>query len=387
MPSTYRAYINKLSNKIRGTAHMPARGKKKGDALLSYLVSPFTQTPKESHMDPHANYWECAEIARLLAERGYAVDIIQWNDEAFIPKKKYKICIDTQKRLERLAPLLPSDCKKVMHVVSSYGEFQNNAEQKRLANLKSRRGIELKAQRTESPSTNPRFAAYMEGFGNDTVYATYARFGKDIFPIHESVSKTFDFPANKNFATAKKSFLWFGGGGAVHKGLDMVLEAFATTPDLHLHIVGPVAAEKDFMEAYKSELSLPNVTLHGRPKIDQAGNMSVNGVPFSQITDMCGALMYMSCSEGTSGAAVQAVHAGLYPIITPETGIDERAPATLISEPTVEKIRSAALEFAALSDNDVEAMARKAWSFIRAFYSKPEFSRTYALFLDTILKA
>ncbi len=120
------AYRNKLSNKLRGVAHVPAQGKKKGDILLSYLVRPFTLAPWEHPTDPHTNYWECSEIARLFSERGYAVDVINWSNTIFIPRKPYAAIIDTHQNLERLSPLLPSDCKKVMHVTFSY--HQNDAK-------------------------------------------------------------------------------------------------------------------------------------------------------------------------------------------------------------------------------------------------------------------
>ncbi|HEU5114318.1 MAG TPA: hypothetical protein VFT82_00970, partial [Candidatus Paceibacterota bacterium] len=137
------AYRNKISNKLSGVVRVPAQGVRKGDALLSYLTSPFTLAPGEFHTDPHASYWECTEIARLLSERGYDVDIINWNDDSFAPKKRYSVVIDIQRNLERLVPMLPSSCVKIMHVVSSYAEFQNAAEAQRLAGVKERRGAAL----------------------------------------------------------------------------------------------------------------------------------------------------------------------------------------------------------------------------------------------------
>jgi glycosyltransferase involved in cell wall biosynthesis len=381
-----RAYKNKISKKLTGVVHISARGKKKGYVLLSYLTSPFTMSPGRGHTDPHASYWECQEIARLISERGYAVNVIDWQNTTFIPKKKYAAVIDIQKSLERLSPFLHPSCKKVMHVVSAYGPFQNQAENTRLTELKNRRGIELIARRVEAETNNPAFADYMEGFGNARIHSTYSKFNKSIFPIHESVSMTFDFPADKNFAQAKRNFMWFGGGGAIHKGLDLVLEAFASTPDLELHIVGPVSVEKDFMEAYKKELSLPNIHLHGRPKFNTEGVMMIGDRPFVDLANECGALIYLSCSEGTSGAVVQAMHAGLYPMITPETGIDEKAPSTIIQSPSVISITAAIRSFASLSENEVASKTKTAWLFARSFYSKEEFTRTYSEFLDTILK-
>lgn len=46
----------------------------------------------------------------------------------------------------------------------------------------------------------------------------------------------------------RENFLWLGSRGAVLKGLDLVLEAFARMPDLQ--VSGPVEDEADFAAAY-----------------------------------------------------------------------------------------------------------------------------------------
>jgi hypothetical protein len=383
--SLVRAYRNKITNKLYGVVYMPHRGRQRGAILLSYLTAPFTQAPGKLPTDPHAGYWECGEIVRLLTERGYDVDIIDWKNESFIPRKPYKACIDIQKNLKRLSPHLKNDCLKIMHIVSSYAEFQNTQEQKRLNAIKERRGVSLKPRRIDSVSDNPAFADILEGFGNSTVHATYARFGKQIHPIPESVSSEFPFPDTKDFAEARKNFLWFGGGGAVHKGLDLILEAWTGLPaELTLHIVGPIKAEDDFMDAYKTELSLPNVFVHSRPKTDTSGNMTVDGKPFGTITDSCANLLYFSCSEGTSGAVVQSMHAGLIPIITPESGIYEDAPTITVSNPTVSKIREEVLRVSQSEPQELKKHAQKVWQYARSRYTKKTFSAGYADFIDTI---
>ena len=385
MFSSYWAYRNKITNKIWGVCHVPAQSKKKGAVLLSYITTPFTQSPGKAPTDPHTSYWECAEMARLFSERGYDVDIIDWKNDTFIPKKKYVACIDIQKNLERLSAHLTPETIKVMHVVSAYAEFQNNAEAQRLLDLKNRRGASLLPRRTEIISRNPFYADVMEGFGNKTIYNTYKKFGKDVFPIHASVSKTFEWPKTKDFELAKKHFLWFGGGGAVHKSLDLILEAFIDMPDLTLHIVGPVSAEIDFINEYSKELKSPNIKLYNRPKINTKGDMFVNEKPFTDITDKCGALIYPSCSEGTSGAVIQAMHTGLIPIISPETGINEGAPIILITNPTVAHIQKTVREFTKLSKEEVSKRSYDIWSFARSYYSKEAFSKSYASFITTIL--
>jgi glycosyltransferase involved in cell wall biosynthesis len=275
--------------------------------------------------------------------------------------------------------MLPKDCKKVLHIVGSFWKFQNNAELQRLENLEKRRGVRLQPKRTSPPSNSIEYADFIEGFGNKQVRDTYKHSNKPIFHIPISAVQTFDFPENKNWENAKKHFLWFGGGGAVHKGLDMVLEAFASTPELHLHICGPLLAEKDFIEVYKKELfETPNIKIYGR--------IDPTTAKFKNIADMCASTIHLSSSEGTSGAVIQAMHAGLVPIITPETGIDPDAGGIILENPTPELVKKTITEFSLTPTQEVESLARKAWSFVAQNHTRENFSKKYSEFIDTILK-
>lgn len=378
-----RAYRNKVSHKLWGTARTPAQGRKKGDILLSYLVRPFTLAPWEHFTDPHSNYQECREIARLFVERGYAVDAINWDNTTFIPRKPYRAVIDTAKNLERLSPFLPRDCKKVMHITFSY--HQNQKEQERLRDLKKRRGNALLPQRVEPPSRNPAYADFLEGFGNDTAHASFSEFGKSIYPIPISVTRQFDFPEQKNFSSARENFLFFSGGGAVMKGLDLVLEAFAGLPQYDLHIVGPATYEQEFERAYVKEFSLPNIHRYPRPRVNARGDMTVGGIPFVDIADKCAALLSPSASEGTSGAVIQAMHAGIVPAVTKETGLAEDAPAIILENPTVENIRTQAITIALSSPSALRLQAYNAWRWVRARHTMETFRAAYAHFIDEIL--
>lgn len=380
-----RAYMNKITNRLWGVAHMPAEGKKKGTILLSYLVRPFTLVPWEYPTDPHTNYWECREIARLFSLHGYAIDIINWNNTHFVPHKPYLAVIDTAQNLERLSSFLPRDCKKIMHITSSYNAFQNSAEQDRLDNLKKRRGVTLSPQRTEVTSLNPAYADFLEGLGNRTVHATFSQFNKSIYPIPISVAKMFDFPEKKDFEQARNHFLFLGGGGAVLKGLDLVVEAFAKLPNYHLHAVGPASYEKDFEQAYVKEFTLPNITRYSRPRIDKNGNMTVDGIPFDEITNRCAALIYPSASEGTSGAVVQAMHAGVIPLITRETGLAESAPVVILENPTVEMIRNRVIAIAKTNPETLRTQARHAWEWVREHHTQKTFREAYARFIGDML--
>lgn len=375
----YWAYRNKITNKLWGVVSMPATGKKKGSVLISYFTEPFTLAPWEHFSNLHTMYWECYEIARLFSSQGYAVDVINWNNRTFTPRKQYKVCVDTQGNLERLNQTLPKECRKVMHIVTTSPEFQNTAEKKRLDELKNRRGVALAPRRQVPMSNNVTYANFLEGFGNKTVRATYANANKAIFPIPISAVQLFDFPEHKDFDTARKHFLWFGGGGAVLKGLDLTLEAFAVMPELHLHVCGPIYGEKDFVKEYKEELErTPNIHVYGR--IDVASKQ------FADIINKCSAVVYPSGGEGSSGAVIQAMHAGLVPIITHETGIQEDSGYIPLENPTPESVAKAVKDFSNMPAKDIEEFSKKIWNYVRKRYTRKTFSDTYKCFIEEKLK-
>ncbi|HEY4500324.1 MAG TPA: glycosyltransferase, partial [Candidatus Paceibacterota bacterium] len=146
------------------------------------------------------------------------------------------------------------------------------------------------------------------------------------------------------------------------------------------------AFEKEFANIYSKEFSLPNIRRFGRPKITEAGKVEINGRDLKEFLNECATTVFMSASEGAGASVVQTMHAGLVPIVTPNTGIDERAGGIIISDPTVEKIKKAVIDFAALPPEKIEEMARQAWSFAREHHTREAFTKNYGDFIDNILK-
>ncbi|MDP3996380.1 MAG: glycosyltransferase [bacterium] len=380
------AYKNKITNKAFGLVSLHTPENKKGVVLLSFITGPFIQAPGEYFTDPHPNYWTCLEIAKLFLDRGYDVDVTNWDDFRFVPRKKYAVCIDMQYNLERLSRYLPKECKKVMFLVASHPSFQNEAEAKRLRNFEKRRGVTLPAKRTDPMTSDPSVADFILGYGNKTVHGTYEKFGKEILKVPVPAMDIYEFPENKDFNKARKNFLWFGGGGAILKGLDLVVETFASLPHLNLSVVGPSAFEKEFERIYARELSLPNIKRYSRPKIMKDGKIMTDGINILDIFNKCGATVYMSASEGGGGATVHAMQAGIFPIVTRNTGIYEEAPSKVIDEPSIENIAEAVEDFSTLPPKEVKKLSREVWSFARKNHTKEAFSRTFAGFIDNILK-
>lgn len=120
---------------------------------------------------------------------------------------------------------------------------------------------------------------------------------------------------DKDFDNCRKNFLWFGSGGLVHKGLDLVLEGFVQKPDFHLTICRPISQEEDFVKAFYKELYQKS-NAHTIRWID------VSSQKFRNILNSCVGIVYPSCSEGGGGSVINCMHAGLIPIVSYEASVE-----------------------------------------------------------------
>ncbi len=377
--------LNKIRYKTFGYVKIGANGKKRGYALLSYITMPFTVLPWQINTDPHSSYWEVQEIARILSLHGFEVHVIDHKNTNFIPSKKYSLFIDIGKNLERLRDLLPTDCKKIFHIVSASPEFQNQAENKRLEYLETRSGIKLTPRRSETENKSALYADYLEGFGNETIKNSYRYTNKPIYDIPISVAKTFDF-TERNYDESKKRFLWFGGGGAILKGLDIVLEVFSQLPQLELAVVGPIKAEIEFYTTFKKFFELPNIKLYDRPKFKKDGEIYLNDtVNLKEFFTEFGFMIYPSASDTASGSVVQSMHAGIIPIITKETGLDERAPVIFLDNINIGFIRRTVFSLSQCNNTILKNLSMKVWDYARSKHTKNSFSIAYNEFIEKIL--
>lgn len=361
----------------RGVVHVSPKGPVRGNVLLSYITLPFVIS--DNLLNAHTNRWECREIARLFLEQGYNVDVIDWTNTTFIPKKDYHFVIDIHHNLERISPFLPKDCVKIFHATGAHWLFQNTAEYTRLLELQKRRGVTLAPQRIMPPSRAIEHADIVTLLGNDFTENTYAYAKKKIYRIPLSTTHTYATPTQKNFENAKKNFVWFGGSGMVHKGLDLVLEAFTAIPEYNLTICGKVSNEKDFEQTYYKEL-------YQTPNIRVVGLIDPGSAEFKEICDNAIALVYPSCSEGQSGAVITTMHAGLIPIVSHQSGVDTKDFGRTLKENSIEEIKRAVHEIATTPLETLHSMSLGAWEFAQKKHTRATFSEHYKSVIQELLR-
>jgi glycosyltransferase involved in cell wall biosynthesis/LmbE family N-acetylglucosaminyl deacetylase len=345
--------------------------KSQGDMLLSYRIEPFLLKPGEPIQNSHTHYWESWQIARTFLDLGYSVDVIHARNKTFQPKKNYSYFIGHRINFDRIAGLLKGDCVKIAHLDTAHWIVNNYSTYQRKFELQQRRGLAIKeSHRLIEPNLAIESADYAVTYGNQFTFETYRHAKKPLFRVPISTCALFPSPENKNFGACRSNFLWFGSGGFVHKGLDLVLEAFAEMPDYHLYVCGPLEKEKDFARAYSKEL-------YQTPNIHTIGWVDVEGAEFAEIANRCLGLVYVSCSEAGGGSVITCMHAGLIPLVSYESSVDVGDFGVVVKGHSVNAIKSAIQMVSQFPVEQLQKMAQKSWEYARVGHTREKFAEEY----------
>lgn len=353
--------------------------KARGKVLFSYIINGFLLELDDPIPNKHTNIWQSVKMAETFVELGYEVEIISWKNNTYIPKGKYSAFVDVRRNMERLAPLLNKDCVKITHLDTSHIIFHNYAEAKRLLELQQRRGVSLQPHRYEPPNLAIEHADYATTCGNDATIKTFAYAGKKIFKIPSPCAVTYDWLDDKDFENTRKNFLWFSSSGLVHKGLDLVLDAFRDLPDYHLTICAPVDKDADFLEAYKNEI-------YNTENINLIGWVDIESKYFIDIFSKCTGVLHTSCSEGGAPSVKTCMHAGLIPIVSYETGIDMEDFGITLESCSVDEIKNSITYLANLPTEELKSRSHKAWKFAREHFTRENFTIKYKQVISQIME-
>lgn len=353
--------------------------------LLSYLSYPLRWRDDNPGFLGHTNAWTSREIARIFVGRGLDVDAINYNDLVFHPRRTYDVAFDICWNLARLMPFFSPETTKILLCTGSDPYYQNSAELARIEEVNWRRAGSCQPRRVvANPEMSRRSMEVADACalnGNNHTLQTYPVNLREKMtlvtvcasPIGESVKGPGDF------VPAQREFLWFNGSGAVHKGLDLVLEVFARNPDLRLNVVGNVVGEEDFVRVYHHELfDLPNVRYHGW--------LFPSSAAFRDVTRNCFCLVAPTCSEGISTAVVTCMQVGLYPIITRDSGVTLPWGCGMYLEKLeIDELEGRVLDATGLAANELSGQIGATQEFALGEFSHEAFHKRMSDFLASVV--
>lgn len=339
-------------------------------ALLIYLTEPFQLREDDTRFLDHQNLKQCRQIASLLDEAGYLVDVADYQDDKLVQgelPRQYDLIVSHRGDLGRAGAGLASHTVKVYLASGMNHTHYNRNLLRRYERLSHRRSCTFappELNREDLPFVDAADA--VAGFGNGYTTGTWReRVRGPVLPFN-NYGALDGGSSEKDYARAARNFLFFASRNQVGKGLDLLLEIFPRHPDLHLHVCSLFEYEPDFSSCYRREL-------YETPNIHTVGVVKVGTPEFRRILADCAFIIHPSCSEGQPGSVVQAMHAGLIPLVTKESGIDVAGFGWVFDNDTEEVLEQAIVRVTALGSAELRQRAARTQEAAQMFYSEKAF--------------
>lgn len=285
--------------------------------LVSYIISPFV----DGLNDRHTNLVECYTACKVFDELNFNVDVIEYNSSMYIEFNSYDVIYGFGAPMEKsFTSGSKKEIKRIIYGTGCDTVFSNKITLERMNSFYKHSGLFcMDSVRLVDNSWRRQivFADLVIALGNDFVKATYENYNLtrvDKISIFYRDSGTIELD-KKNFTIAKQNFLWWGSAGAIHKGLDLLIEYFSLRKDINLYICG-YRKESPFDSFLQQAIS-------EHPNIFDMGFVDVGSEEHFDLLYKCASTILPSASEGGSPGIVNSCStAGLIPIITKNCGLD-----------------------------------------------------------------
>lgn len=346
------------------------------NALVVHIMDPFLG----NYYYCHSNATEGYLAAEILSQLGYNVDVLNWatpREQDFYSKYDVVYGLNLFYALFSGPKIIPYSTGM------NHKTFDNNSAQ---------RAYEFYKKTGSNPTKSTLFNEnYLHAFangiivlGNDIATDSYKieNVGQKLFHIDGFYFDVYDIDIEKkDFESAKTHFLWWGSTGAIHKGLDIVLDVFKQKKDLTLHVCGfKDEKEKEFLNYYENELcnEFPNIINHGF--------VDIKSDLFKEIMNKSTAIISPSLFEsGAIGIINVMANGGIIPIISKASGLDVGHYSFMYENLDNNTIDTMIDKFLSLSSNDIKQLSLNVKTESRKKYSIENYKNKLARILKEIL--
>lgn len=281
--------------------------------LLMYLSQPLTWKGNDPRLDWHENLRQSCQIAAVMVECGYQVDVVDMNDKKFVPQEEYALFVGHGSNAAKLAKGFGKTTRKICLATGQYGPYANNNVEKRYVELEQRRNVTLK-RRMPSGVGSEHYKGYDEiaCFGTQYTADTFSALDMPVHPFPNYANPNI-MHLQRDFGIARSGFLYTAAARHVLKGLDLLIEVFSQRPDLRLYIMGRL--DPELVATYQEELSKSQ-------NIKLCGYVRMGGSVWASHCARSAWYISPSASESMQGTALNAMAAGLIPIISRDVDVD-----------------------------------------------------------------
>jgi glycosyltransferase involved in cell wall biosynthesis len=322
--------------------------------------------------------FEIFRIVRVFTELGYCIDIIGNNDPQaveLIKSRTYQVIFgfgESFIQMKKIQPLAIS----VLYMTENHPVFSLEEEKKRIEYFGLRHGKKVSISRSGvfyTPGHMQNEFSHVITLGDPEQFVQSFNNPFTLFPT--GIQHPEFFPKQKNHSETRKGFLWLGSYGAIHKGLDLLIDVFRERPDLTLHICGLVPSEKKLLGLRESS----NIIDHGYVRIDSTA--------FLNLADACSFIILPSCSEGFSTSITTGMMHGLIPVVTKDIGMNKLGKlAFFLDDYHIEYLSTRVRDLSNSDPGILNEMSINAYKFALDNFTPEAFERSFRDIAHNILK-
>lgn len=350
------------------------------------LISYITLAGKDLSKIKHASYLHLNQMIHYFINCGYVVDVL-CNDDieaiSLLKQNHYYVIIGFGK-LYKLACLDFNASLKICFITENNPEVVKkkycdrvNYFKLRHPNINSKKAVPRTGYFDVEQFKLSDFGILMNSRYNSESFIPY--FKKGLYLINSNAIFSNDFDNNNylnitNIEHSKNNFLWLGSVGFIHKGLDLLLDAFRQIPEFQLDCYGVDNREKSLFNKLKCS------------NVSNCGFLNVLSRQFvNEVVIKHNFVIMPSCSEGMSTSVATCMSYGLIPILTKECGFEETDNIIFLEDYKIESIKKILIEVNSWSAERVLNMRISCQNYALEHFSLTKFSTTFKDIMDNII--
>lgn len=344
--------------------------------LISYITTSL-KVDIEAEAIASTNVLEANQIIKAFIDLGYSIDIIDCLDaSAFetIKHKRYDVIFGFGVVFDDIAVTHP-DARKVLYMTEHHPEFSKVKETERVEYFYERHNKKVELTRSGQYYKNSDFDNIDDAIVLGELFP-YEAYDFDVHSLSPTGFYNDDYHyVNRDLGRSRNNFLWFGSGGAIHKGLDLLIDIFSQRDDIHLHICGLNKIDRKDLGSFEKE------NIHDYGRIDVKGDL------FLELVDRCSFVILPSCSEGMSTSVLTCMRHSMIPIVMRDTGFNAlEEMAFLLDDHRLTYLEKELDRIRQSDDDTLSEMHKKIYAFANEEFTLERFSSRFVEIMKGLLK-
>lgn len=345
-------------------------------AIICYLTRSYYLDLEDTSIR-RTQPFEIIKIVKILSDFGFTIDIIGCRDvkaPKIIKNKKYDLIFGFGDSFYELTNIQP-DAVSILYMTESHPAYSYQEERKRLDYYYERHGRKIDIKRSgsfyklshlEKKYSNIITLGETQHFSNQ-YSAPYVLFPTGL------INQEYIF-YDKKHLQSRKNFLWLGSYGAIHKGLDLLIDVSNQLDQIVIHICGLAKEERKILRIPK------------RSNIIDHGHIDIKSRTFLEIVDKCSFIILPSCSEGFSTSIATGMLHGLIPVVMKDTGFNRLGQnAIFLEDFKIDYLKMKLNELMTFDPTKLTVFSKNSFDFARQNFSIDAFEKNFKIIMTDIL--